>query len=212
MASHFEHILLHPLSTHSLFPPKNYIFSYFKKESAQKVLWPMETVLVWLMMVPMWWQAIFITFNYSTFHRTHFPPTACFHPKITFSQLFHKGIKLWFSQKGIMTIGNCSRVTYDGSHKAASHFEHIPPHPLSTHSLFSPKNYIFSYLKNSKPFWAQSNPFPPFPPTFPVFTQKLHWNSWKCHFWVETGCGWKGVGVECALNYLPPHGGYHRSP
>ena len=115
-------------------------------------------------MVPMWWQAIFITFNYSTFHRTHFPPTACFHPKITFSQLFHKGIKLWFSQKGIMTIGNCSRVTYDGSHAAASYFEHIPPHPLSTHSLFSPKNYIFSYLKNSKPFEHIPTPFHPFHP------------------------------------------------
>ena len=217
------------------------------------------------MIAPMRWQAIS-----STFHRTHFPPTACFHPKVTFSaisngnqalnqpkryhdhwklfkgdlwwppfgskpfwahsttppfhpkpvsnqklhyQLFQKGIKLWLSQKGIMTIGNCSRVTYDGSHAVASHFEHIPPHPLSTHSLFSPKNYIFSYLKNSKPFWAHSNPFPPFLPTSqPVFTQKLHWNSWKCNFWVETGCGWKGVAVECALNYLPPHGGYHRSP
>ena len=139
----------------------------------------------------------------STFHRTHFPPTACFHPKVTFSaisngnqalnqpkryhdhwklfkgdlwwppfgskpfwahsttppfhpkpvsnqklhyQLFQKGIKLWLSQKGIMTIGNCSRVTYDSPHAVASNLKHIPPQPLSTHSMFPPKNYIFSYF------------------------------------------------------------------
>ena len=58
-----------------------------------------------------------------------------------------KGIKLWFSPKGIMTIGNCSRVTYDGPYAVASHFEHIPLNPHSTHILFPPKNYIFSYFK-----------------------------------------------------------------
>ena len=202
VANHFEHIPPHPLSTHSMFPPKSDIFSYFKQESssdsAQKVLWPLETVLGWPMIAPMRWQAIS-----STFHHTHFPPTACFHPKVTFSaisngnqalnqpkryhdhwklfkgdlwwppfgskpfwahsttppfhpkpvstqkwhfQLFQKGIKLWFSQKRSLTNGNCCSVTYYGPHVVASHFHHIPSHPLSTHSLFPPNNSIFSAI------------------------------------------------------------------
>ena len=95
-------------------------------------------------------------------HSTPFPTTS--QPVSTQKwhfQLFEKEIQLWFSPNGSMTIGNFSRVIYDGQNAVESNFEHVPP-PLHPHNIW----FIFKTLQS-----------------------RLRYDTW-IPFMVETGRNW----------------------